>query len=783
MNRSLKWIAGVFAAFSFSLVLFAAVPSQEALAADRCQAYAVDETTKVPGGIFGNRMEEVAAAAKSLETVGAEGRAIAIQTFGNAANLDEYIKSMAASCRSWLVDGQLKGNFFALVVSMDERKVTLYYGDTWRSRFDAEYASIQSDTMAPQLRNGDYAQAYIDAFDRIKAIIKAPAAPSGGGGYQQEPTQPAQQQVQIDWSIVWAWIGGIVGVIVLGALVIMVVVPWFSAIRDSKKLRDQAIALRAQYLSELASHKADVDSPDFIPMFEDFGTAGGDILSGAKSDRQKAQDDLVAAEENAARAVKLGDPQRHLSDSTNVEIAKRYRAALQGLGEVRKSLTSIYERHESLMAKANKAASVVEELDTRLTGANTQLLELQQHDLDTASFGLELERVGQQVAAVRGLQDSSAITLIKDLPGLERDVEKCLDAIAKAGESWDLSQELLAELPKAHQAAVDKHVLATEAFERMSATYAPDSWENVKGNGSEADSLLFRAHEMLDKVSSEPPKSVTELQGRVGKLDEIRKMIVRGASLYDAVIVREQDISRAEQTAEQEIADAQADIDKAEAYLKQFDADIDEKGLRLDKALSEARKHLENACAELDKERPNYLVVVKQALLANGAADEVFAKAVDEHEHLESIRRQLASTRELFATSSDKARRYIDKHDSDVSHDAAVTLDLAEKKFAEVGDQPDELSRLETAKKALELANTAYSMASADVAAEEAKREKARRKAREAAAAQAASQESYYSSVRSSYSYSPPPVYHSSPAPSYSPPSISVGGFTHSSGW
>lgn len=778
MKRSLRWVVAVVAAMLLTAGLMFAMVPQRALADDRCQSYVVDDAN-----IFGAQKDAVTAAVKSLEDVGADGRVITIQSFGNAGSLDTYIDQMAHGCPSWQMSGSLKQNFFALVISMQERKTTIYYGTQWKSRFDTQAAAIQSGVMAPLFKQGRYADGMIAAVESIKTTIKAPAGSSGGSG--QVPSASDTPATPFPWGMVLTVLGIIIGVVAVVVIFVMVVLPWIRRRQETKRLQQQVLTLHDQAVLGITTLKAKLEDAGLATWFEDFAVVGGDVLEKAKTAQSKAQNFLAEAQSEMDRAIAIGDPKLHLNDAVYLDLQSAYKSVLDSLDAGGEHVASLEKQHVQLLSQANELATQVGELDSKLNEANTTLLGLSQSGIDISSLSADIGSVGQDVAQYRGLHDASALVLIAEFPTLAKAVEKSSQAVTDCRAELDSCTSELAALQPLHQTAVDKRLPAQAAFERMSTQYAKGSWENIAGNGSKADKLLFRAKEMLDRVSQEPLTTPSQLEARSKSLTEIRKLIDEGDDLFDAVIAREGNIAEAQRTAPDEIARAESDLTKADEYLHQFSGDVDPK---LANALKKAREHVDTARSELAKQQPNYLIVVKQALLANDAADEVYAQAVEQHEYLESVRSQLASARSLFATSSDKSERYIRNNRSDVDGKADRLLAKAKDAFALVDKQADEVAMLRVAKQALEFANSAYDSASDNVAAAEAARREIERRAREAQEAEERAarrrreeeeerQRSYY---HSSSSYSS-----SSSFDSFSSSSSfgSFGGSSGSSGW
>ena len=121
----------------------------------------------------------------------------------------------------------------------------------------------------------------------------------------------------------------------------------------------------------------------------------------------------------------------------------------------------------------------------------------------------------------------------------------------------------------------------------------------------------------------------------------------------------ETSLEAARRDAPGEISAAQADITKAWKYINAYDEDIRES---LEDDLREAEKKLNTASEELNKEKADYLMVVKLAREANDSADKILAQARTEHEAAERMRSKAASALRDARSRVSIAREYIQDH-------------------------------------------------------------------------------------------------------------------------
>jgi chromosome segregation ATPase len=286
----------------------------------------------------------------------------------------------------------------------------------------------------------------------------------------------------------------------------------------------------------------------------------------------------------------------------------------------------------------------------------------------------------------------------------------------------------VAKLPELVAAARGLIPEARASFERVSSTYAKDSWQSVAGNGTEAEKRFSTADDLIAHAQKAVSLDSQQWDKANDLLQQVHSVVNDGQSLLAAITERESHLAKAKETAQAEIDAAQRDIDKAAEYEHQFDADIRD-SLRDD--IGKARELLVRARAELAEAMPNYLRVVDLALQANKAADTAYAEGASEHEAAERLRQQAVSSVQLAEASVSKADQFIRNHSDDVGNSARKHLKSAEELLASAQQTKALEDVVSNASEALDEARSAFKKAENDFNDAESAREAERERIRE----------------------------------------------------
>jgi len=269
-------------------------------------------------------------------------------------------------------------------------------------------------------------------------------------------------------------------------------------------------------------------------------------------------------------------------------------------------------------------------------------------------------------------------------------------------------------------------------FSEISAAYAPESWNNINGNGSQAEQKVNDAEGALDAAEAAADMETQDWVSACEQIVSAAGNIQRAEALANAIIALKRDLDAAKAAAPGEIASAAADIRAACEYIARHDADIDD---GLETRLDEAERALDEARRELAKEQPNYLMVVKAARAVNATADGILAKAQSEHEAIERLRQRAVTSLREAERSVDAANNYIGSHRSEVDSDAERMAQSAETALNFARRVSTLQDQIRYADQADQESDRALDMAKRDVREREEAREREARRQREAAAA------------------------------------------------
>jgi len=263
----------------------------------------------------------------------------------------------------------------------------------------------------------------------------------------------------------------------------------------------------------------------------------------------------------------------------------------------------------------------------------------------------------------------------------------------------------------------------------MRDEYAPEMLDSVMGNGSEAEKRVETIAAAIKDIEKAISREVQDWDGAYKLVNQSDVWLKEIEGLLSAIGQLKTNIENAKREVKIEIGDAKSDIDKALAYIKQHDADIDD-GLEDD--LKAAEGKLQESQNELRKSKPHYIKALKLAREANSKADRIFEKSVEQHEYAERQRKQAVSLLNEAERSIDTAESYINNHRSDVEQAAKSDLQSAQSWFWQARQTSDIKAVIERAKRADDLADSAYAKAKRDVSDAEDERDRRRRAAEQA---------------------------------------------------
>ena len=702
--------ATLFAACGFG------VPGATA-ATGQCDSYVYDGA-----GLFGDQTAAVEAAAQKLVESGVDVRAFTQKSLGGYSTLDKLVEARQKMCESWRgPTGARKNNLLVFGMSLDDRKVGIFFGEKWEKAFRNEReVPIWSETMGSQFRDGNFAGGFIDAMDEAGEVIDNylhPEAPK---------LEPAGEPT--DLSGLWWILGVILGLGALGAAIAFGGRAYRRhKAREEERRGMRQRALRARdaasaILNPLGTEENQAIREAKVKTYSVVGGERATQLQAALEDFEANYEAATSAHASAASAsATAGD--EDLTTTEYEQMALRYEEALEAAEVAEKADDQINDLANEIKAEHQRMSDGIMTLQTGLD--------------ELASSVEQLKKAGIKADPIdRHIKDGT----IKLNSARENQADlSALAVLGEAGDEFDRGQRALELLNNQRQQlaegipALKARIPAVQAklgearqcFERISSTYAESSWEAVRGNGTEAEKRLERAATVLETARSLSDISEQKWKEALTTLQAGNELLDKAESLLRSITELEKNLHKAQKQSPREIEDAASDIAKAANYIETYDGDIDE-GLERD--LRKAEKILEVAREELRKELPDYLLVMKLATQANSAADSIYAEAAEEHEAAERLRRQAASALIQAEAAVSQAEEYIQDHSSDVGGDAEASLSNARFSLdhARATDRADKV--LWHANNALTYAEQAYESAKSDFTEAEDSRARARRR-------------------------------------------------------
>jgi len=716
------------------MALFIVLCPVRAMAYD-CNALVVDDA-----GALGSDIVRVQAAAQKIENAGAYMRVRTVTNFGGFADLDRYEADYEAHCQAWQdMNGGTKSNLLVFAVSFGETKpqsgAGLYYGDLWKKALDAQWNGVLVDEVVPRLGDGDSAaalEAGLNGFGEIIAATKAARTATTSSSAPvvivQQPSAPSQP---MDLSGLW-WVMGLGLLAVIGVLIVYALLAAMRRAEERREAQQKArLAMQAcvNYVTSaeqtfvLAMAKVDGQRDTFAqadlkPMQDTLAKARRNLMAA-----QTQYGELQAADANPDQTGLTASEYRNLEGRYD-ELRATFRHAVAFVSDVDVKISELTALAASAEESLNAASAAIEAAGARVSA------------VEKAGF-----RVGHETldAAVAALGNAEAAKNSKSFGQMRDELVRANTLAPQAADEAEALQRGKTEIDASIAAArgegtrVDQLMdRAGGVFREIAAVYAPESWSNVNGNGSQAEQMIQDAGVALEASEAAASMEVQDWDAARAQLDSATGNIKRAESLAEAIIALKRDLDAAKAAVPKEIEDAAADIVTAREYIAHHDADVDDE---LEAQLDEAERSLNEARSELVKDKPNYLAVVKTARAINSTADGILAKAQGEHEVAERMRQRAVTAMREADRSVDAADQYIRSHRSEVDSDAERLLEQARAACAKAQDARTVEVQIRHADQADKDADTALDMARRDVREREEEREREARRQREAAAA------------------------------------------------
>jgi chromosome segregation ATPase len=625
-------------------------------------------------------------------------------------------------------DGRAQTQMIAIYVALDERYSAIRFGDAWNEALaiNENYENIREVELNPQLAEGDFTQAYVNALQSIDAYIENPPQPGGG------------TQVNVNFIPI------VIGVFVLLGLF----VGWgvFSrrraagrALADARRRMEEARQGAGSAITDMgrqlktAQEKAEFDQVSYGPADVQRLAQTQREVEMRFADIQGRFDDLNEALERRAQPTiaqyneatqGYGQVQQMVAglrgrlDEINQMRAELDQLAQQAPGDIdraKKNVSEVAEQLSTLQGEIADSAAVLAPVQQRLTQADQALAG---HDARSAITHAQ-EAVTAAAALANTLQTYQAMRagIVQGRNDAERlqaqgynmkDSQSALDGVratlteaaqllqthgATAADTAIGSAQALLEEAVANgrgrvelraeneQRLASMNTLGQQVAQEISAghqtfdmvdEFAESTWSDIRGNGSEAEAAANRAHEHWRNAQRKNSMDLQEFTAAKEDLDAAEAELTYARALIAAITQRLQDLETARATARDELEAAAADISRGWEFVHSHDPDV---GKVPEQQLAQAEQLLAAARTEMEQTKPDWLELVKQAQQANNLADEALAGARSEVDAMEKRRTQAERARKLAEVEVQKIARFVQVHRQDIQAEHLPAVD------------------------------------------------------------------------------------------------------------
>lgn len=354
---------------------------------------------------------------------------------------------------------------------------------------------------------------------------------------------------------------------------------------------------------------------------------------------------------------------------------------LKPLEEDISEVEKVQQANESL--KALRMLNGVQDNIALVSDSINRLMDADNH-LDTfeaqlpnfQTQGFKLYKFAERIPAVR--QDMAiALGLIKqgEYKVLDAQVDEVVDLTSEVVDGAKAFTELhkanierLGQVEKLGEEIKTHIEKSAEAFAAFN-DFAPASWRDVRGNGTEAQNAANRAHELWEEASEDNALTNSqEFETAKTAIDQAFTELERAKTLLTAVDTRLQDLQKAKATAREQLALVEKDIAEFQTKLRRPEVDRDV-GKQPEAKLAEAVTLVTKAKAELAQNLPDWLALMQHVQAADRAADEATALMRSEQELMERRRVRVNSEKVEAQTSLQRVSSYLQVHASEMTQE------------------------------------------------------------------------------------------------------------------
>ena len=204
--------------------------------------------------------------------------------------------------------------------------------------------------------------------------------------------------------------------------------------------------------------------------------------------------------------------------------------------------------------------------------------------------------------------------------------------------------------------------------------YAPESWADIKGNGSEAQKAAEQAYEFYSKAKELNSFNEQNFDYAADMLDLADAELKRADELSASIEKRLKNLQHAQKTARDELNLVKKDLAKDWDYLKQEKVDR-VVGDKAENLMNEAAQYIARVEQEFKQTKPNWLIMMAWIQKADKLVDEALEVIRAEEEAMERRRVIMESEKVEAETALERILEYARVHPNDISLETKQQLE------------------------------------------------------------------------------------------------------------
>ncbi len=689
---------------SYRVVIIGAMLASSALLFGQdCESVVADDAH-----VLGGNVALVQQAAERLKSTGQDVYVRTFMDFGGASNVEAFTRQLAGQCPSWQnAGGGYKSNLVAMVLVVGKRKVNIGAGESVDMIVpQSARTRILAQKAAPLFRDGDWAGGFAATLNELKRVIddsQVRSVPLPSTSAPPQPVAPPAPEKPMDLSGLWMFLKWVAGLCVAGLLFVFAR-KRYQEIQDVKQARAKTVEAKQSAATRMTE----------LPETYEFLLARVNLLL-----RQTQTD-------RASKLVQKVEAQKKIMDGAvgefgslagDLDIAKS--TSLDDLEQARKGYQNIVETLQRASVEFSSIEARVGDYEQEIKQAPVQIAQLrssvQNARTDIANVAVHGYRVEGYLANLDAALQAAdqADSLLKackfdecnnQLAAGEKLVRQALSAVNLPKTEADLLTHITSCEDRARQ--IRQQILDSKAiFDRMQAQFAERSWSSIRGNGSQATTLLNWCAQALPQARTALGRDVQDWQRATELVNQAHQNLDQATVLVQAIGTMEKDLLTAQAAAKHDVAKAEAALVQAEQYERVHDDDITDE---VKPELAGARKKLVQAQTELSQSKPEYFLVIKLAKEVHGKADETLAFCRNEYEAAERLRSKAETALRDARTRVSSARQYYNSHKRHATGKQTSLLNDAETWLANAETAALPAERLRWAEKADDSGEKAY---------------------------------------------------------------------------